>query len=81
MSCSPATRERVKIAAAELRACDGVVAATVLQPGEGTEPNWSISLICEGRLQPGALKRIAAHDLRVGPCTPQGDGYGALVAP
>lgn len=81
MTCTVRQRERVREAAAEVRACDGVVAATVLAPTEGTEPTWSISLVTAGRLQPAALERIAANDLCLGPFTPQGDGFEAPLTP
>jgi len=44
MSCTVADRERVREAAAEIRACDDVLGADALPPGAGPELGWSLEI-------------------------------------
>lgn len=79
MSCNPATRERLREVAAELRDCDGVIAVDVLAPTEGTHARWSIELVTSDHLQPAVLERLAMHGLSLGPMAPQGEFFEAVV--
>lgn len=81
MSCSPRTRERVREAAAELRACDGVVAVDVLAPSEGLHARWSLELVTTDHLDAPVLERLAANRLELADVSPQGENYHALASP
>jgi hypothetical protein len=77
MTCTVAERQRVREAAAELRAIDGVVAADARPPGEATTAGWSLSLVMDRPLQPAMQERLAAHGLAVPDVSPRGEHYYA----
>lgn len=79
MTCTVADRERVREAAAEIRACDGVVDAEVCSPTTGTTQSWSIEITLTAPLSSAVLDRLAAHDLALPQAAPRGTGYWALA--
>ncbi len=79
MTCTVADRERVREAAAEIRACEDVLGVDVLPPGAGPELVWSIEITLTTPLGSGVLERLAAHDLQLAEADPRGSGYWALA--
>jgi len=79
MSCTVADRERVREAAAEIRACDDVLGADALPPGAAPELGWSIEITLTTPLGSAVLERLAAHDLQLVEAGPRGSGYWALA--
>lgn len=79
MTCSPRTRERVREAAAELRACDGVVAVDVLAPSEGLHARWSLELVTTDHLAAPVLERLAANRFALADVSPQGGQFYAVA--
>ncbi len=79
MTCTVADRERVREAAAEVRACDDVIGADALPPGAGPELGWSLEITATTPLGSTLLERLAAHDLQLAEAGPRGSGYWALA--
>ena len=75
MTWTVAERQRVREAAAELRAIDGVVAADAHPPGVDTRAGWSLSLVMDRPLQPAMQERLSAHGLAVPDVSPRGEHY------
>jgi len=79
MHCTVADRDRVREAAAEIRACDDVLGVDVLPPRVGPERGWSIEVTLTTAPAAPVLERLAAHDLATPDVSPRGSGF-RLVA-
>jgi len=77
--CPRMTGARVREAAAEIRACDGVRGVDVLDPNASPRGCWALEIEMSEPLPPAVLERLAAHDLSVPDAVARGPSWRAIA--
>lgn len=77
--CPRATGERVREAAAEVRACDAVIGVDVQDPNESGHGKWAIEIVTTEPLPAAVLERLARHDLSVPDAVARGTAWHSLA--
>lgn len=77
--CPRAIGDRVREAAAEVRGCDSVIAADVLDPNESGRGRWAIEIVTSEPLPAAVLERLGQHDLSVPDAVARGTAWHSLA--